>query len=152
MDIDVVELNSEGCSTNSPTEGPTISPTGSPTKSPTVSPITVPSSSPTTACFPMARRVKLQSLTGAQIQVFEVEVYSSGDNVAAGKSTTQSTTFNNSNRFAAGLAVDTSNTTFSHTNLKDQAPWWMVDLGGMFSIESIVIVNRWCRNSSDPVG
>jgi hypothetical protein len=100
----------------------------------------------------MARRVKLQSLTGAQIQVFEVEVYSSGDNVAAGKSTTQSTTFNNSNRFAAGLAVDTSNTTFSHTNLKDQAPWWMVDLRGMFSIESIVIVNWWCRNSSDPVG
>jgi len=130
---------------------PTMSPTKSPIKSPTVFPTSLTMSpSVSRTCFPRASKVKLQSITGLHIQVFEVEVYSSGHNVAAGKITTQSTLYNDSPRYAASLAVDGKSTTFSHTNSLDKAPWWMVDLGEMFPIESIVILNRWCGNLSDP--
>lgn len=97
----------------------------------------------------MARNVKLQSHTSLPIQVFEVEVYSAGNNVAAGKTATQSTTNPN---FPAGNAVDRGLTTFSHTAVGDKVAWWKVDLGGMFPIESVKVLNRWCRNSSDPSG
>ena len=100
----------------------------------------------------MASVVKLQSLTGARIQVFEVEVYSSGKNIAIGKIATQSTTYNNMTNFAANSAVDGTDTTFSHTAGSDKASWWTVKLGGMFPIMSVKILNRWCQSSTDPMG
>ena len=72
-----------------------------------------------------------------------------GNNVAAGKTATQSTTHLN---FPAGKAVDGGPATFSHTALGDKVAWWKVDLGGMFPIESVKVLNRWCRNSSDSQG
>lgn len=85
-----------------------------------------------------------------QIQIFEVEVFSLGTNVGAGKTATQSTTYKGVTNFAARKAVDGDDTTFSHTAHGDKAAWWEVDLGGMFPIESVKILNRWCGNSSDP--
>ena len=104
-----------------------------------------PSSSPV---VPVAKEVRLHSITGAQIHVFEVEIYSSGVNVANGKMATQSSTLNAN---IATRAVDGTPTSFSHTNDKSYS-WWQVDLGGLFPIESIKIVNRWCGSPSDPNG
>eukprot|EP00804_Cyclotella_cryptica_P022200 CCRYP_011645-RA/>CCRYP_011645-RA protein AED:0.16 eAED:0.55 QI:187/0/0.5/1/1/1/2/0/352 len=133
----------------SPTSSPSRSPSSSPSRLPTSSPM-APSANPTSPCFPRASRVKLQSLTGLPIQVFEVHAYSLGANVAAGKVATQSSTYNGNSRFLAGSAVDGKENTFSHTAGTDKASWWEVDLGGMLPIESVKIVNRWCGSSSDP--
>ncbi|KAL3781778.1 hypothetical protein HJC23_009208 [Cyclotella cryptica] len=133
---------------HSPTSPPR-SPSSSPSRSPTSSP-TAPSANSTSPCFPQASLVKLQSLTGSPIQVFEVQAYSLGTNVAAGKVATQSSVYNGNSRFLAGNAVDGNENTFSHTAAIDKASWWEVDLGGMFPIESVKIVNRWCKSSSDP--
>lgn len=108
-----------------------ISKTSSPTSSPVV---------------PVAKEVRLHSITGEQIHVFEREIYSSGVNVAKGKMATQSSTLN---AFIASRAVDGTPTSFSHTD-DNSYSWWQVDLGGLFPIESIKIVNRWCGNPSDP--
>lgn len=83
--------------------------------------------------------------------MFEVQVYSSGINVATKKSSSQSSTLNN---FGASLAVDGKNNTFSHTNVAASGGtvWWKVDLGKEFHVESVTILNRWCGSSSDPSG
>ena len=83
--------------------------------------------------------------------MFEVQVYSSGINVATMKSSSQSSTLNN---FGASLAVDGKNNTFSHTNVAASGSpvWWKVDLGKEFRVESVTVLNRWCRSSSDPNG
>ena len=83
--------------------------------------------------------------------MFEVRVLSSGINVALGKSSSQSSTFNN---FGPSLAVDGKNNTFSHTNIATSGNpvWWNVDLGNEFAIESVTVLNRWCGSSADPNG
>ncbi len=97
------------------------------------------------------KKVKLQSVTGAPIQVFEVKVYSSGNNVAENKTARQSSTFKGNPRFGANRAVDGNENTFSHTVAsRECSPWWEVDLGGLFPIESVNILNRWCQDESDP--
>ncbi|KAL3781625.1 hypothetical protein HJC23_002002 [Cyclotella cryptica] len=148
--------------TVSPTLSPSVSPTAppsmSPTMGPSISPTHAPTNSPTISCYPLARQVKLQSITGEQIQMFEVEVISSGVNVALGKSAKQSSTLISNSTASiqdvivryANDAIDGDTTTFSHTN--DADPWWIVDLEEMFLIESISILNRWCVDSSDPTG
>jgi hypothetical protein len=61
---------------------------------PTSSPSQGPSSSPVSeGCFPLAKKVKVQSLTGVPLQMFEVQVISSGSNVAIDKDATQSSDF-----------------------------------------------------------
>jgi len=84
--------------------------------------------------------------------MFEVQVFSSGNNVANGKTSAQSSTLKTG--FAAGQAVDGDVTTFSHTNAKAQGSpvWWEVDLGNEYSVESVTIMNRWCTDSTDPPG
>lgn len=96
--------------------------------------------------------MKIQSITGNPINVFEVKVYSSGFNIAESKTADQSSTFNEDNpRFGPENAVDSNENTFSHTNAYNKcSSWWEVDLGGLFSIESIMIINRWCKNPTDP--
>jgi hypothetical protein len=97
------------------------------------------------------QKVKLQSVTGEPIQVFEVKAYSSGVNVAQGKTAMQSSTFRGNPRFDANKAIDGNANTFSHTVVSSTCPsWWEVNLGGLFPIESIEILNRWCQDESDP--
>jgi putative heme-binding domain-containing protein len=75
----------------------------------------------------------------------EVEVYSDGRNVArGGKATQKNTAFGG----AAGRAIDGNKSgqyghggqTHSEENTTD--PWWEVDLGAEFPIDSVVIYNR----------
>ncbi len=98
-----------------------------------------------------ASTVKIELGTGKDINMFEVKVYSSGNNIATGKSTSQSSTLNN---FFASLAVDGKANTFSHTNVATNGGpvWWMVNLGNEFPIESVMVMNRWCGSSADPNG
>ncbi|KAL7484502.1 hypothetical protein ACHAW6_011935, partial [Cyclotella cf. meneghiniana] len=82
-------------------------------------------------CYPFVKKVKLQSVTGAPIQVFEVKVYSSGNNVAENKTARQSSTLKGNPRFGANRAVDGNEDTFSHTVASGVcSSWWEVDLGG----------------------
>jgi hypothetical protein len=104
---------------------------------------------PPSGCFPNAKKVKIQSITGEPLHMFEVKVLSSGSNVASGKSASQDSTFKgNSDKFGALKAVDGKEGTFSHTEV-DACGWWEVDLGGAFAIESVKIMNRWCGNPTD---
>ncbi|KAL3794097.1 hypothetical protein ACHAWO_010948 [Cyclotella atomus] len=110
----------------------------------------VPTSSPNklhAACYPKAKKLKLQSTTGEYIQVFEVKVISSGVNVAKDGHATQSSTFK---PFNASNAVDNKPSTFSHTN--DTSAWLMVDFRAFFDVESVNISNRFCNGASDPPG
>jgi hypothetical protein len=116
-----------------------------------------PTNSPVSAlsCLPNAQKIKLQQeFTGLPIQVFEVNVMNStGANVAKGKSATQSSTFvapKSRRSFDAYHAVDGDHDTFSHTN--DANPWLEIDLGENIDIFSVGILNRWCKDSSDPGG
>jgi hypothetical protein len=78
--------------------------------------------------------------------MFEVQVFSSGVNVAQGKNARQSSTLN---IFEANRAVDGRNLSFSHTNDQGDFPWWEVDLDGSYPVESVKILNRWCGDESD---
>jgi hypothetical protein len=85
------------------------------------------------------------------IQMFEVQVLDFGGvNIAHGKDAAQSSTFvsRSGKAFDAYNAIDGVSTTFSHTN--DANSWWEVDLGGLYSVGSVNIKNRWCRNPNDP--
>jgi osmotically-inducible protein OsmY len=94
-----------------------------------------------------ADKVRLESTTSEQLNIFEVEVYSSGANVALSGTASQSSTLN---AFAAGKAIDGGSSTFSHTN--DSSAWWEVNLNGSVDISSIVIKNRWCGDENDTKG
>ena len=108
-----------------------------PTKSP----------SPLGVCYPNAMKLKLESTTGQPIQLFEIEAFSGGANVAKNADATQSTTFE---QYYASNVVDGNGATFSHTN--DGKPWLEVDLGKEFAIDSIKIANRWCGETNDEEG
>jgi hypothetical protein len=107
------------------------------------------SCAPPQGCDNSANKVSVESATGEQIHIFELQVYSSEVNVAKGKSAIQSSTLNNQSKFAASRAIDGKYRTFSHTN--DANPWLQVDLQDTYSVDFIAIANRYCgRNPSDP--
>lgn len=83
------------------------------------------------------------------IHIREIEIYSlGGTNVALGKTAIQSSTLRS---FLASHAIDGNTNSFSHTN--DSSPVWEIDLGRVFFIDSIRIMNRYCgRDTSDPIG
>ncbi|KAL3778345.1 hypothetical protein HJC23_013805 [Cyclotella cryptica] len=122
---------------------PTLSPTPT-TLMPTWNSTTSPS---LTSCSPKAKKVKVESTTGEQLQMFEFQVFSSGINIAPGKTAIQSSSYSG---FYASLAIDGNLNTFSHTN--DDNSWWILDLEGMVSIDSISIANRFCGSPSDSNG
>ncbi|KAL7474758.1 hypothetical protein ACHAW6_000713, partial [Cyclotella cf. meneghiniana] len=90
-----------------------------------------------------AKKIKIESTTGEQIQFYEVLAFTpSGMNVALGGFASQSSVLNNKSNFEASKAIDAIISTFSHTN--DPNPWWMVELTASTSIESVLILNRYC--------
>ena len=100
------------------------------------------------SCYPEARKVKIASTTGEQIQMLELQILSSENvNIALNKTASQSSTLGTN---SASLAVDGDLTTFSHTD--DANASWEVDLGSAFSLQSVMINNRWCGDFSDPNG
>ncbi|KAL7516412.1 hypothetical protein ACHAWX_001432 [Stephanocyclus meneghinianus] len=110
-----------------------------------------PTPSPTFSCYPNASKVRLLSITGRQLHLFEVEVFSAGVNVAKGKIATQSSTFGN---FHPARAVDGNANTFCHTNTTGRldVPWWVVNLNASYPMELVKICNRWCGSESDVNG
>ena len=130
-----------------PTESPTLSPS---TLEPTSIPTLDPTLSPTKQCYPIANKLKVQSITGEPIQMFELEVYSNDVNVALGKPASQSS--NLKRIFGASNAVDGKGNTFSHTAAMDECSWFEVDLKESMPIDRVYIANRWCVDTSDPNG
>ncbi|KAL7519551.1 hypothetical protein ACHAWX_004352 [Stephanocyclus meneghinianus] len=100
------------------------------------------SSTPLASCYPRAQKVRLESTTGEQISIFEFQVYSSGTNIALQGTATQSSDCDNREVCGASRGIDDDNTTFSQTN--DSNAWWEIDLGGLYSIDSVLVVNRYC--------
>src|SRR5205814_7522659 len=94
----------------------------------------------------VGRYVRIE-LPGAfrTLTLAEVEVYSNGKNVARQGKASQSSTAHGG---VASRAIDgnTSGTYNdggqTHTKEGETNPWWQVDLGKDFPIESIVIYNR----------
>jgi hypothetical protein len=84
--------------------------------------------------------------------MFELQVISTGVNVAFGKDATQSSDFKGKAMFAASKAVDDNENSFSHTGRSECGVWWEVDLEDSFPIESIKILNRWCQDQCDSAG
>lgn len=99
------------------------------------------------SCLPKPKKIRLKAKTGADIQVFEVQAVSSGNNIAKNKRANQSSTYR---FFSASRAVDGNMLSFSHT--RDMNAWWEVDLGDSFPIENVVIFNRWCRSPQEREG
>ena len=93
--------------------------------------------------------MKIELGTGKDLNIFEVKVFSSGNNIAVGKPSRQSSTLN---YFVASRAVDGKLNTFSHTNVATSGSpvWWEVNLENEFPIESVTILNRWCGSPVDP--
>lgn len=94
----------------------------------------------------LGRYVRIE-LPGRQrtLTLAEVEVMSEGANVARkGKATQSSTSYN----APASRAIDGNTSgTFgdngqTHTREGENNPWWEVDLGGEFPIESVIVYNR----------
>ena len=70
-------------------------------------------------------------------------------NLALNKECRQSSTLNNKTIFSAGVVVD-GNTiqqlqvaySCSHTDHYEPFNWWTVDLGQLFTVDTIIIYNR----------
>ncbi|KAL3777151.1 hypothetical protein ACHAWO_006586 [Cyclotella atomus] len=129
-----------GASSTTTTAGVTSSPTGAPTAS----------------CYPSADKVRINALMkNMSIQLFEVEAFLNGVNVALRKAASQSSTYGNNQRFRAAQATDglvDYAYSFTHTGNVDTFGWLEIDLQGTYPIDSVVIYNRWCGNTSDPSG
>lgn len=67
----------------------------------------------------------------------------SGENLAAGKSATQSSE-DPMFSYPASNGVDEDLDNFFETDPADTDAWWQVDLGAMYNISEIVIYNRYC--------
>jgi hypothetical protein len=69
----------------------------------------------------------------------EVEVFSGGVNVAAGKTVTGSSLY--SGKFPHSNLVDGNKKNFAHTN-NAAVEWFLIDLGEEYEIDSVAITNR----------
>tara|TARA_R110002074_G_scaffold85116_2_gene188390 strand:+ start:86 stop:607 length:522 start_codon:yes stop_codon:yes gene_type:complete len=69
----------------------------------------------------------------------EVEVFSGGVNVAAGKTVTGSSLY--APQFPHSNLVDGNKTNFAHTN-NAAVEWFLIDLGEEYEIDSVAITNR----------
>ena len=96
--------------------------------------------------------ILLESTTSEQIQLYELEVYSSGEshNIASSGVARQSSTLRVDNKgadfFAAHKSNDSNNRTFSHTN--DSNAWLRIDLPTPSDVDSVIILNRGCAEEA----
>lgn len=67
------------------------------------------------------------------------ELQAFATNIAAGKTASQSTEGFGG---VASNGVDGNNSTISHTNTGDLNPWWQVDLGAFYAVDSVIMHNR----------
>lgn len=93
----------------------------------------------------LGRFVRVELPRKGTLTVAEVEVYSNGNNVARKGRATQKNTASGgeASRGIDGILIgDFSSGGQTHTEIDTNNPWWEVDLGDEFPIESIRIYNR----------
>ena len=73
------------------------------------------------------------------MNIAEVGVFSGGINIAKGKTVTQSSIYHDN--LPPTFLVDEIKTNFAHTH-NNQVEWFLIDLGGNYEIEKVVITNR----------
>eukprot|EP00956_Cyclotella_meneghiniana_P039463 scaffold172234_cov78-Cyclotella_meneghiniana.AAC.1 len=96
-----------------------------PSPSVTMSPAASPSPSQCTSVSHEARKVKIELASGEILNLFEVRVLSSGNEIATNKVASQSSTLqDNISKYGAGRAVDGLMNTFSHTKAQNGLVWW----------------------------
>jgi hypothetical protein len=112
---------------------------------------TPPNPSVTIAIAAQGRYVRVQLSSAGYLSLAEVQVFGTGapaiTNVAQGNAATQSSTFPGYATAGAGSAVDgnTDGNFFDGSVTAtgfDPNPWWQVDLGSTFTVNSITIWNR----------
>jgi len=92
-----------------------------------------------------ARFIRIELPRPGTLTLAEVEVVSDGSNIARRGKATQSSTSNDAD---ASRAIDGrrdgsfGSGTQTHTRENDPKPWWEVDLGAEYPIESVTIWNR----------
>eukprot|EP00956_Cyclotella_meneghiniana_P005579 scaffold7169_cov76-Cyclotella_meneghiniana.AAC.11 len=107
----------------------------SPTPLPTIN-----ETPPSSVCTTPGRKIKITSITGEYLHMFEVQAWAGDVNIALNKLTTQGSDFkDNPGKFGAFNAVDGDAAFFSHTD--GDCVWWEVDLGYSYDISSITIKN-----------
>lgn len=85
-------------------------------------------------------RMQLRNVGYARLlNLAELQVLQSGQNIALGKPASESSVFNAD--FPASKAVDGDATTFAHTYY-ELSPWIQVDLGSVQQLDQIVLINR----------
>ena len=101
----------------------------------------------------LATKVKLVSTTIEPIQMFEIEVISTNQNVALSGTAQQSSSYNDKDdKFGADHSIDGDMVTFSHTKEGLSGEWWEVVWGQSVGVENVTIHNRYCRDETDPIG
>ncbi|MBL9128746.1 MAG: discoidin domain-containing protein, partial [Verrucomicrobiales bacterium] len=91
------------------------------------------------------RFVRIELPRPGTLTLAEVQVFSDGANIAPRGKASQSST---SNDGSAARAIDGRNDgsygsgTQTHTRENDAKPWWEVDLGAEYPVESVVVWNR----------
>ena len=98
--------------------------------------------------FVLARYVKLTNTGSSYLHLQEVVVMGYDEkgqlkNLALGKSATQSCPYSSDDPYPASLVVDGDiSGQASHTCSNQANPWLQIDLGSMYQIESVTIINR----------
>jgi hypothetical protein len=94
------------------------------------------------ALVSLVRKVRIESTDDEPIQLYEVQIFSSGVNIAINGSASQSADYDSEH--AASNAIDGNNTSFSLTSGRNA--YWEVDLGSLYSVESVLIFNSDTEN------
>ena len=74
--------------------------------------------------------------------VLVFETYKRNVNLAQGKQASHSSTWEDNPSYIASAALDGDANTFSHTDLGDLSPFWIVDLEENYMIDEVFVVNR----------
>jgi glucose/arabinose dehydrogenase/azurin len=92
-----------------------------------------------------ARFLRIELPRKGTLSLTEVEVFSSGENIARSGTATQSSTSNDapaSRAIDGGTHGEFGRGTTTHTNEDETNPWWELDLGSSQPIENVRIHNR----------
>ena len=93
------------------------------------------------------KSVKIQQTTPEPLAMFEVQVFSDGNNVALSGTATQSSTkaSEDPQKFQAINSIDDKiEGYFSHTDEDDTSAWWQVKLASAVDVQKVTIYNRYC--------
>ena len=101
------------------------------------------------SCPLYVRKVKIESTTRQVVSIAEMQLLSSGVNVAKDGKAMQSTTHKG---YTAASAIDGDLTTFSHTDGHDHHAWWELDLLEAKALDHMTIYNSWCHGRRDDSG